>query len=84
MEIGAGVIATAGFAMFPFLLPSSSDPRGSLTVWDASSSRMTLFIMLVAAALFMPLIMAYTAWMFRVVRGKVTAAYIEDESTDAY
>ena len=80
----AGVIATAGFAMFPFLLPSSSHPGSSLTVWDASSSRMTLFIMLVAAAIFIPLIMAYTAWVFRVVRGKVTAAYVEDESTDAY
>lgn len=80
----AGVIATAGFAMFPFLLPSSSHPGSSLTVWDASSSRMTLFIMAVAAAVFMPLIMAYTAWVFRVVRGKVTAAYIEDETTDAY
>ncbi len=79
-----GVIATAGFAMFPFLLPSSSDPGSSLTVWDASSSRMTLFIMLVAAAVFLPLIMAYTAWVFRVVRGKVTAAYVEDEGTDAY
>ncbi len=35
-------------------------------------------------AVFLPLIMAYTAWVFRVVRGKVTAAYVEDESTDAY
>ncbi len=80
----AGVVATAGFAMFPFLLPWSSHLGSSLTVWDASSSRKTLFIMLVAAAVFMPLIMAYTAWVVRVVRGKVTPAYIEDESTDAY
>lgn len=79
-----GVIATAGFAMFPFLLPSSSDPRSSLTVWDASSSRMTLFIMLVAAAVFMPIILAYTAWVYRVIRGKVTPAFVEDEKSDAY
>ena len=80
----SGIVATAGLALFPFLLPSSSDPRGSLTVWDASSSRMTLFIMLVASAVFIPIIMAYTAWVFRVVRGKVTPAYVEDETTDAY
>ncbi len=79
-----GVIASAGVNMFPFLLPSSSDPRSSLTVWDASSSRMTLFIMLVATAVFLPLIVAYTAWVFRVLRGKVTAAAMEDGKTDAY
>jgi hypothetical protein len=38
---------SAGFALFPFLLPSSLDPRSSLTVWDASSSRGTLLLMLV-------------------------------------
>ena len=79
-----GVIASAGVSMFPFLLPSSSDPRSSLTVWDASSSRTTLFIMLVATAVFLPLIVVYTAWVFRVLRGKVTAAAIEDGETDAY
>ncbi len=44
----------------------------------------SLFIMLVAAAVLMPIIMAYTAWVFRVVRGKVTPAYVEDKSTGAY
>lgn len=58
--------------MFPFILPSSLDPRASLTVWDASSSHRTLFIMLVVTAFFMPLIMAYTAWVYKVLWGKVT------------
>ncbi len=70
----AGVVATAGVGMFPFLLPSSLDPRSSLTVWDASASRPTLFVMLIAAAIFMPLILTYTAWVYRVMRGKVTTA----------
>jgi cytochrome bd ubiquinol oxidase subunit II len=67
----AGVIATAGLAMFPFILPSSIDPRSSLTVWDASSSQATLFIMLVAALIFMPIVLLYTAWVYRVLGGKV-------------
>lgn len=72
-----GIIATPGLAMFPFILPSSSQPNGSLTVWDASSSHMTLFVMLIATAIFMPLIIAYTAWVYRVMRGKVTAEMLE-------
>lgn len=67
-----GVISTAGLSLFPFILPSSSHPDSSLTVWDASSSHMTLFLMLVAVIIFLPLILIYTAWVFRVMRGKVT------------
>lgn len=67
-----GVISTAGISIFPFILPSSSHPNSSLTVWDASSSHMTLFLMLVAVIIFLPLVLIYTAWVFRVLRGKVT------------
>jgi cytochrome d ubiquinol oxidase subunit II len=73
----AGVVATAGISMFPFLLPSSSDPRSSLTVWDASSSRLTLWIMLIATVIFLPVILCYTSWAMRVMRGKVTLAHVE-------
>jgi len=67
-----GIIATAGLSLFPFLMPSSIDPKSSLTVWDASSSQMTLFIMLGATIVFLPIILAYTAWVYRVMRGTVT------------
>jgi cytochrome d ubiquinol oxidase subunit II len=76
-----GVIATAGVSMFPFLLPSSTTPSSSLTVWDASSSRLTLFLMLMATVVFMPLVIAYTSWVFHVLRGKVTPEHIEEEET---
>jgi cytochrome d ubiquinol oxidase subunit II len=69
----AATVATAGLALFPFLLPSSSNPSASLTVWDASSSKLTLEIMLAAAAVFLPLIVAYTSWVYRVMRGPVKA-----------
>jgi len=67
----AGIIATAGISLFPFLLPSSTHPEMSLTVWDASSSAATLFIMLIATAIFLPVVLVYTAFVFRVMRGKV-------------
>jgi cytochrome bd ubiquinol oxidase subunit II len=80
----AGVIATAGLSIFPFLLPSSLDPSASLIVWDASSSRLTLFIMLVATVVFLPIVLLYTAWVYRVLRGRVTAAYVTANSTGVY
>jgi cytochrome bd ubiquinol oxidase subunit II len=67
-----GIIATAGLSLFPFMMPSSIDPVSSLTVWDASSSQLTLFIMLGVTLVFMPIILLYTAWAFRVMRGPVT------------
>jgi cytochrome d ubiquinol oxidase subunit II len=80
----AGVVATAGLSAFPFILPSSLDPNASLTVWDSSSSRTTLLIMLVAVAIFLPIILAYTAFVYRVLRGRVTMAYVEDNSSTLY
>ncbi|WP_240479281.1 cytochrome d ubiquinol oxidase subunit II, partial [Delftia tsuruhatensis] len=66
----AGIIASVGASMFPFILPSSLNPQHSLTVWDSSSSHVTLFIMLVCALIFVPLIVAYTSWVYSVLRGK--------------
>jgi cytochrome bd ubiquinol oxidase subunit II len=80
----AGVIATAGLSIFPFLLPSSIDPSAGLIVWDASSSRLTLFIMLIATLVFLPIVLVYTAWVYRVLRGRVTAAYVTANSTGVY
>ena len=68
----AGTILTAGLALFPFLMPSSAQPDQGLTVWDASSSAPTLFLMLVIVAVFLPVVLAYTAWVFRVLRGQIT------------
>lgn len=72
-----GVVATAGLSMFPFILPSSLDPSMSLTVWDASSSRGTLALMLVATVLCLPFVLAYTAFVYRVLRGRVTAGRVD-------
>ncbi len=79
-----GTISSVGLTMFPFILPSSIDPNSSLTVWDASSSHVTLFIMLVATAIFLPIILAYTAWVYSVLWGKVTEADVTGNSDTAY
>lgn len=72
----AATIASAGFALFPFLLPSSLDPNSSLTIWDASSSKSTLRVMLLCVAVLLPIVLAYTAWVFRVLRGRVSLEHI--------
>lgn len=80
----AGVIGTAGVSMFPFLMPSSFDLKSSLTAWDSTSSHLTLFVMLIAALIFVPIILFYTSWAYSVMRGKVTAAYIRENSHSTY
>ena len=72
----ACIVLTAGFALFPFLLPSSSNPSHGLTVWDASSSQRTLGIMLLATSVLLPIVLAYTTWAIRVMRGAVTRAHV--------
>lgn len=80
----AGVIATFGLSMFPFIMPSSSTPNHSLTLWDATASETTLFIMLVVALIFVPIILGYTAWSYYVMRGRLNAQHIRDNSHSLY
>ena len=79
-----GVIGTAGASMFPFIMPSSSMPAASLTVWDSVSSHLTLGIMFWATLIFMPIIIFYTSWAYKVMSGKVTEAYIKENDHAAY
>ena len=80
----AGIILTAGFSMFPFIMPSSSDFKSSLTIWDATSSHLTLTLMFWAVLIFLPIVLAYTAWVYRVMRGKVTEQHIDDNQHTMY
>jgi cytochrome d ubiquinol oxidase subunit II len=79
-----GTLCTAGFALFPFIMPSSLDPASSLTVWDAVSSRMTLGIMFVVACIFVPIILAYTLWGYAKMWGTVTTAQIDSNRHGLY
>ncbi|SDH82576.1 cytochrome d ubiquinol oxidase subunit II [Pseudomonas panipatensis] len=72
-----GTLCTAGFALFPFVLPSSESLASSLTVWDAVSSRKTLGIMFGVACVFVPIILAYTLWGYARMWGRLTHKHIE-------
>lgn len=80
----AGIIGTAGVSMFPFILPSSTDPRSSLTVFDAVSSHLTLGLMLGVTVIFIPLIVLYTSWAYKVMWGKVTTEFITANDKSVY
>jgi cytochrome d ubiquinol oxidase subunit II len=80
----AGVILTAGCAMFPFIVPSSSHPGSSLTAWDAVSSHLTLQIMFWVVLVFVPLIILYTGWVYRVLRGKITEEAVAADNRTMY
>jgi cytochrome d ubiquinol oxidase subunit II len=79
-----GVILTAGFSMFPFIMPSSLDAGSSLTIWDATSSHLTLQLMFWAVLIFLPIILAYTSWVYRVMRGKVTEEQVSEQTHSMY
>lgn len=80
----AALVGSAAVALFPFVLPSSLDPSSSLTLWDAVSSQRTLGTMLLVVLLFMPLILAYTGWVYRVMRGPVTVEQIRHDAHGLY
>ena len=75
----AGIIATVGLSMFPFILPSTIDPRSSLTVWNASSSHLTLFIMLIVVVVLLPVVLLYTAWVYKVLWGRTSTAALKTD-----
>ena len=79
-----GIISTAGLSMFPFIMPSSSDPNSSLIVWDSVSSHLTLSVMFWAVVILLPIVLAYTVWAYWRMWGKVSVADIEAKSHEVY
>ncbi len=80
----AGVILTSGIAMFPFVMPSSSNPNHSLTLWDATSSELTLKIMFIVACIFVPLVLAYTIWSYVKMFGRLNEQQIRHNPHGLY
>ena len=80
----AGIVITAGAAMFPFIMPSSLDPGSGLTAWDAVASHKSLGVMFWVIVVMLPIVILYTSWVYGIMRGKVTAAYIRENEHEAY
>ena len=80
----ACVILTAGVAMFPFIMPSSMMMNASLTMWDATSSHLTLNVMTYVAIIFVPIILIYTTWCYWKMFGRITKEHIESNTHSLY
>ncbi len=80
----SSIVLLAGFSMYPFLLPSSTHPNSSLTLWDSSSSHTTLLVMFWATVVLLPIVIAYTSWVYRILRGTITTADINKNQHNAY
>ncbi|GEM76908.1 cytochrome d ubiquinol oxidase subunit II [Vibrio sagamiensis] len=80
----AGIILTAGFAMFPFIMPSSKMPSHSLTIWDSTSSELTLNIMTGVAFIMVPIILMYTSWTYYKMFGRLDDKFIEENKNSLY
>lgn len=79
-----GTVFTPLAAMFPFLMPSSSNLASSLTVWDCTSSHLTLLTMFIVTLIFLPCVLLYTGWAYKVMSGKITDKMIQDNSKNLY
>ena len=79
-----GVILTPLLAMFPFIMPSSTDPRSSLTIWDCTSSQLTLEVMFFVTLIFLPIVLIYTGWAYKTMSGKLNAEYIRKNDHQLY
>ncbi|MEU8826172.1 cytochrome d ubiquinol oxidase subunit II [Streptomyces sp. NPDC048636] len=76
----AAAVAALFLALFPDVMPSSLDPRWSLTAANAASSPYTLKIMTWVAVIMTPLIMAYQAWTYWVFRQRIGTQHIPEPS----
>ena len=80
----AGVILTATIAMFPFVLPSISNPGMSLLMWDATSSKLTLNLMFFLALFFVVILLSYTIWAYYKMFGRIDSSFIEENKNSLY
>ena len=76
LTVAAGLIG-----LYPNMLPSRTDPAASLTIFNSSSTPLTLKIMTIVALVFVPVVIAYQIWVYRVFRKKIAP---NDPSYDVY
>jgi cytochrome bd ubiquinol oxidase subunit II len=74
--MGAGVVF---YGLFPNVMPSSLNPEYSLTIYNASSSELTLKIMSIVALFFVPIVLAYQGWSYYVFSKRISRDAIPRE-----
>ncbi|WP_159499171.1 cytochrome d ubiquinol oxidase subunit II [Microbacterium sp. 18062] len=80
----AFAVLTLWLALFPNVMPSTTDPAGTLTIENASSTDYTLTIMTWAAVIFLPLVLLYQGWTYWIFRKRVTRSRIERAAASAH
>ncbi|CCN34715.1 Cytochrome d ubiquinol oxidase subunit 2 [Vibrio nigripulchritudo SO65] len=80
----ASIVSTAGLTMFPFIIPSSHSPDHSLTLWDATSSELTLNAMTLVAFVMVPVILGYTSWTYYKMFGRLDTKFVKENSNSLY
>ena len=73
-----GIVATAGFTLFPFIMPSSTHPSQSLTVWNATSSQYALNIMLYVGCILFVVILGYKLFAYNAIWGQKPTLNADD------
>jgi len=68
-----GTVLTIALASYPVLMRSTISEKYNLTIWNSASSHLTLKVMLIATLIFMPMVITYTIYVYRVFKGKVSA-----------
>ena len=79
-----GMVGTAGATLFPFLMPSSTHPNQSLTVWNAASSQYALNAMLYIGSILLIIILAYKIFAYNTIWGKKPTLSAEDIEKDEH
>lgn len=77
--LGATFFGVIG--LFPRMFPSSINPDFTLTAHNASSSPLTLKIMLIVALIFVPIVLGYQLWAYSLFRGKISKGDLAYEET---
>jgi cytochrome d ubiquinol oxidase subunit II len=78
-----GVVITLFTALYPRLMPSTSNPAWSLTIQNSSATHYTLTIMTWSAAVLVPLVLAYQAWTYWTFRKRITLPPVDADAADA-
>jgi cytochrome d ubiquinol oxidase subunit II len=79
-----GTILTAGFALFPFIVPSITNPNESITVWNATSSYFALSVILIIVIILGVVICAYKIFAYRSIWRDKPTLNINDINKDPH
>ncbi len=73
-----GILFAVATALFPFTVPSIYGLEHSMTVWNTAASENTLLVMTLAAVVAVPLVLAYTAYIYKVFLFKLSPEQLKE------